>query len=133
LQSLQKAAGDRFDLSVLLARAEELQRKAGELNGRIAQAKGADAADIANDVLTKVARALVPVDYSTGDRFGQDPAINQQAYPALQPLRGLAAHAPGSDAALFLEVGMRRARNRVAFALRDAIAAIDNGLSRLAA
>jgi hypothetical protein len=59
--------------------------------------------------------------------------VGQQAYPALQPLRGLQAHPPGSDQALFLEVGMRRARNRVAFALREALDAVDDGLARLGA
>jgi len=45
----------------------------------------------------------------------------------------MAARPPGSDQALFLEVGMRRARNRVAYALREALAAIDHGLARLRA
>ena len=75
----------------------------------------------------------MPVDYTTGDRFGQDPAVSQSAYPALQPLRELARFAPSSDEALFLEVGMTRARNRVAHALREAIEAIEEGLSRLQA
>jgi N-acetylated-alpha-linked acidic dipeptidase len=127
LRSLQQSAGDRFDLSTLAARADTLRGKAEQLNRTIAA--GLDPR-IANATLTAVARALVPVDYSTGDRFGQDPALGQQAYPALQPLRGLTAHPPGSDAALFLEVGMRRARNRVAFALREATAAIDHGLAQ---
>ena len=45
--------------------------------------------------LTAVAHALVPVDYSTGDRFGQDPALGQQAYPALQPMRAPAGASAG--------------------------------------
>ena len=131
LRSLQGAAGDRFDLSPLLARADALREKAGQLNRTIAPGLDARRTAIANATLTAVARALVPVDYSTGDRFGQDPAIGQQAYPALQPLRGLPSCPPGSDQALHLEVGMRRARNRVAFALREALDAIDDGLARL--
>jgi N-acetylated-alpha-linked acidic dipeptidase len=133
LRGLQGAAGARFDLSQLTARADELRVKAERLNRAIAAGLDPDRAAIANATLTAIAHALVPVDYSTGDRFGQDPAIGQQAYPALQPLRGLAAHPPGSDQALFIEVGMRRARNRVAFALREALHAIDNGLARLPA
>jgi N-acetylated-alpha-linked acidic dipeptidase len=132
LQSLQNAVGERFDLSILTARADALHAKAEQLNRTIAAGReDAARAAIANATLTALAHALVPVDYSTGDRFGQDPAIGQQAYPALQPLRGLPAHPPGSDAALFLEVGMRRARNRVALALREALDAIDEGLARL--
>ena len=131
LRSLQSAAGERFDLSTLASRADALRTKAEQLNRAIAAGLDPHRATIANQTLTSVAHALVPVDYSTGDRFGQDPALGQQAYPALQPLRGLPAHPPGSAQALFLEVGMRRARNRVAFALREALHAIDDGLARL--
>jgi len=131
LRSLQGAAGDRFDLSLLASRADALRTKAEQLNRAVAAGLDARRAAIANETLTAVAHALVPVDYSTGDRFGQDPALGQQAYPALQPLRGLRAHPAGSDQALFLEVGMRRARNRVAFALREALRAIEDGLARL--
>jgi len=133
LRSLQGTAGDRFDLSTLGSRADALRTRAEQLNRAIAAGLDARRAGIANETLAAVAHALVPVDYSTGDRFGQDPALGQQAYPALQPLRALAAHPPGSDQALFLEVGMRRARNRVAYALREALAAIDHGLARLRA
>jgi hypothetical protein len=133
LRSLESAAGERFELSLLVSRTETLQRKADQLNRLIASGLDSRRATIANETLTAIAHALVPVDYSTGDRFGQDPAIGQQAYPALQPLRGLPALAPQSDQALFLEVGMRRARNRVAFALREALSAVDNGLARLGA
>jgi N-acetylated-alpha-linked acidic dipeptidase len=133
LCSLQSAAGERFDLSLLTSRAETLRTKAEQLNRVIASGLDPRRAAIANETLNAVSHALVPVDYSTGDRFGQDPAIGQQAYPALQPLRGLQALALRSDQALFLEVGMRRARNRVALALREASSAIDNGLARLGA
>jgi N-acetylated-alpha-linked acidic dipeptidase len=133
LRSLQRAAGERFDLVPLMSRADTLRANAEQLNRVIASGLDAGRAAIANETLTAISHALVPVDYSTGDRFGQDPALGQQAYPALQPLRGLQALPPGSDQALFLEVGMRRARNRVAFALREASSAIDNGLARLGA
>jgi hypothetical protein len=129
LRSLQEAAGERFDLSLLVTRADELRQKAEQLNREIASGLDPRRVEVANATLTAVARALVPVDYSTGDRFGQDPAVGQQAYPALQPVRGLQAHAPGSDQTLHLEVGMRRARNRVAVALREALRAIDDGLA----
>jgi len=131
LRSLQGATGERFDLSLLISRADALRTKAEQLNLAIASGFDSGHAAIANETLTAIAHALVPVDYSTGDRFGQDPAIGQQAYPALQPLRRLPAHPPGSDQALFVEVGMRRARNRVAFALREALRAIDDGLTLL--
>jgi N-acetylated-alpha-linked acidic dipeptidase len=132
LKSLQGTVGDRFDLSTLITRAAALKAKTEALNREIADNRSGAAA-LANETLIGIARALVPVDYSTGDRFGQDPALSQLPYPALEPVRGLKAHGPGSDAALFLEVGMRRAANRVALALREALAAADRGLAGLAA
>ena len=132
LHALQKSVGNRFDLSALITRTEELGQKTEQFNRAVSRKSDATAAAIANETLVAVARALVPVDYSTGDRFGQDPAVGQETYPALQPLKGLTAHPPGSDRALFLEVAMRRARNRVGFALREALAAVDRGLERLA-
>jgi N-acetylated-alpha-linked acidic dipeptidase len=131
LRSLQDAVGKRFNLSLLSERADAFRAAAERLNRTITADLDSERADIANKTLTAIAHALVPVDYSTGDRFGQDPAVGQQAYPALQPLRALQSYPVGSDQALFLEVGMRRARNRVGFALREAQAAINDGLARL--
>jgi hypothetical protein len=130
LESLQEAAGDRFDLSELAVRAARLTDACDRLDRAAGSARDREV-DILNRTLVKVARALVPVDYTTGDRFGQDPAVAQASYPALQPLRELPRHPAGSDAALFLEVGLTRARNRVAYALREAIEAAEEGLAQL--
>jgi N-acetylated-alpha-linked acidic dipeptidase len=130
LENLQSAVGKRFDLSVLLSRTEKLTAACKQLSEGALSARD-EQVDIINATLVKVARALVPVDYTTGDRFGQDPAVAQPAYPSLQPLRQLVPLPPGSDGSLFLEVGMTRARNRVAFALREAIEALEDGLARL--
>jgi hypothetical protein len=66
----------------------------------------------------------VPLDYTTGDRFSHDPALDQSPWPVLDKLRALAEAAPGSDAAKFLTVAARRACNRLGFALDQAIAAL---------
>src|SRR5262249_33293417 len=42
-----------------------------------------------NLALMQVSRALVPLDYTRGDRFSHDPALPQPAWPALQALRDL--------------------------------------------
>jgi len=130
LRSLAAVVGGRFDLSLLIERAVVLTDLCDRINAAAANAGDAQI-PVINETLTGISRALVPVDYTTGDRFGQDPAVSQSAYPALQPLRDLAQTAPGSDAALFLEVGMSRARNRVAVALRDAIDVARQGLGRI--
>lgn len=131
LDALQAAAGDRFDLSPLVQRAEVLIKATHELNIIAGEVTDSEETDIVNHTLTAVSRALVPVDYSTGDRFGQDPATPQGVYPALQPIRGFAKLAGESDEAKFLTVGMTRARNRVATALDEAIDAIEQCLEML--
>lgn len=130
LQKLQTSVGDRFDLSVLMERAATLEKLAGEL---VIQAKGVDAstAETVNACLMKVSRALVPVDYSLGDRFGHDPALAQNAYPSLDPIRLLGSSDASPDEAEFLSVAMMRARNRVGVALRDANAALERTLADL--
>ncbi|MDA8049542.1 MAG: hypothetical protein M0002_05985 [Rhodospirillales bacterium] len=68
-------------------------------------------------------RALVLLDYTTGDRFDHDPALALPPVPVLEPLRRLAA-APAREEAAFLLVAATRARNRVAFALDQAAEAL---------
>ena len=77
-----------------------------------------------NACILRLCRALVPLDYTSGDRFGHDPALPIPAWPALEPLRRLAGATPGSDAARALLVSARQARNRVFHALRDARSSI---------
>jgi hypothetical protein len=94
----------------------------------VAQLKSAPPADEAacgklNEQLLRISRMLVPLDYTEGDRFRHDPALPQQAWPVLRPLRALAAAKPGTDQARFLAVGASRATNRL-------LAAMD-GLSAL--
>jgi hypothetical protein len=64
------------------------------------------------------------VDYTYGDRFAHDPALPVPAWPVLQPLRELAATRPDTDDARFHLVAAKRACNRMAYALREATAAL---------
>jgi hypothetical protein len=122
LTALQDVLDDRFDLSLLIARATTLEARCaalGSLRGDPARL---------NATLKALCRVLVPLDHTEGDRFTPDPALPQRTYPSLQPLRRLAALPRGSDAARFLEVDMVRARARVGFALAQAIATTDSAL-----
>jgi hypothetical protein len=132
LDALQKAAGAKLDLGILIERARELEHVSTALNRKIAGATDAEVPRLAQ-ALKEVSRALVPVDYTECDRFGQDPALPQGIYPCLQPVRRFADLAADSPEALFLDVGMTRARNRVAVALREANAAIARCLTDLGA
>ncbi|MEN3379762.1 MAG: hypothetical protein V7604_5117, partial [Hyphomicrobiales bacterium] len=78
------------------------------------------ACEAINAALIRMSRALVPLDYTEGDRFDHDLALPQPPWPVLQGLRDLAAAEPGSDQAKFLGVSAARARNRLLHALEEA-------------
>jgi hypothetical protein len=115
LRKLADKLGERFDLAPLLARTEALATAATHLAGDPARL---------NAALMATSRALVPLDYTTGDRFAHDPALAQSPWPVLDKIRALADTAPGSDAEKFLTVAATRARNRLGFALDQATAAL---------
>lgn len=118
LDKLVPGVGTSLDLAPLRARAQTL--------GKLAAAIPASAdPDAVNRALMAVSRALVPMDYTRGDRFDHDPALGQNAYPVLDPVRLLAASEPGSDDRRFRLVAARRATNRLAHALATAIAALE--------
>ena len=101
-----------------------LREKTIALRDALGDARARLDADGLNACILRLCRALVPLDYTSGDRFGHDPALPIPAWPVLEPLHRLATAAPGSDAARRLVVSARQARNRVAYALREARAAL---------
>ena len=130
LEGIAKAAGDRFDISVLTERTARLETLATALNAAAEGATGEKAARI-NAALQAVSRALVPADHTLADRFQQDPALPIGSYACLDPIRRFAEVDPGSDEGKFLTVTAMRGRNRVAVALASAIAAISSCLEDL--
>jgi hypothetical protein len=121
LQRLQEQLGDSLDIALLLKRTQALEQAAAELAGRASGVK-----DLArfNTALMRASRALVPLDYTQGDRFRHDPALEQHPWPSLQPLR-LLADAAGTPEAPFRRVAALQASNRAAHALRQAIEALE--------
>lgn len=128
LSALDGVAARGLDLSDVVATAEALRRSAAAVTA-VANASDTAAAARLEAALIRASRHLVPLDYTTGDRFDHDPALGQSPWPVLDPLRALAAAAPGSDAARFALVAATRARNRVAHALAEAVRALESGLS----
>ncbi|RVT84592.1 M28 family peptidase [Rhodobacteraceae bacterium CCMM004] len=74
--------------------------------------------DAANDAIRRLARILVPVNYTTEPRFRHDPAVPVPPLPALAAARDLSRH--GEDTLGFAQTQMLRGVNRVAAALREA-------------
>jgi hypothetical protein len=107
----------------LTAAAEDLGAGIADLVTSAASADD-DACARIDAVLMRLSRALVPLDYTEGNRFRHDPALPQPAWPALESLRALAAAEPGSDEAKFLAVSAVMSRNRILAALEEGLKAL---------
>ncbi|NLE76223.1 MAG: M28 family peptidase [Chloroflexi bacterium] len=137
LEGLQAQAGAALDLGPALVQAAALRARASALMN-VAQAVGRSAASAAdpraaavNACFMRLSRLLVPVSYSSADRFHQSPAVPIPPLPGLQAVAELAALAPRSHPFRLLETRLVRERNRVCHALAEATAAIEETLRRL--
>ena len=124
LTKLARALEGRVDIAPIAQAAEALRANAAALTARAQRIQDDAEALRVNHALMSVSRAIVPMDYTSGDRFDHDPALALSPYPVLDPLRRLADTPADSDAAKFATVAARRALNRVAAALDQANAAL---------
>ncbi|MBV9754980.1 MAG: M28 family peptidase [Hyphomicrobiales bacterium] len=124
LKAIGAKLKDDFGMKSVIETAEAVLRMAKSLNARRAVDDPAKI-DRLNGAMMRASRALMPLDYTQGDRFSHDAALPQPAWAALQKLRDLAAQPPGTDEARFLAVSAARARNRVLASLREAERALD--------
>jgi len=112
----QSAAGDLGDLSAAATAAKTLF---GALDQFYAAIEGQTLAPAqANPVIQRLARILVPVNYTNQPRFRHDPALPVLALPAIAVAQELASHGPETIG--FAKTQMVRGVNRVAAALNDA-------------
>ncbi|MDR7419870.1 MAG: M28 family peptidase [Armatimonadota bacterium] len=131
LEDLQRAAGDRFDLSPCLDRAAAVERLAVQLTREVSRGGERPTARTReiNRCLVGLQRALVPIRYARAGPFDQDPALALPLLPGLDDARRLAHLDRGSDEARHLTVRLIRARNRVATALSAAIRTLEDCLA----
>ena len=113
-----------IDLGELHAGAERLQAGCRSLADEMNAATGDEAAK-ADRLVMRLSRALVPIDYTSGGRFGHDPALPQAKWPVLDPVRDFAAEPAGSDAWYSLQVEARRALNVVRSAVEQALGELE--------
>ena len=112
----QKAAGDHFDLGPSRREAMALKRALDAFYARVASRKLRK--DRANHVIMKLARILVPINYTRGPRFRHDPATPVPALPTIS----IAGELPSQDPAKlgFAKTQAMRGQNRLVAALREA-------------
>jgi hypothetical protein len=84
----------------------------------------------ANRTLMRLSRLLVPLAYTSGDRFTHDLAVPIPPLAGLQRARELATLDPDGDAFKFARAALVRERNRAVHALESAASAADEFLSR---
>jgi hypothetical protein len=133
LDELGAAGGGRFDLGPATAAARRLAERTGALASALDRAAEAEAGPVpaaANRALVRLSRILVPLAYTTGDRFEHDLALPLAPLAGLQPVRELTALDPVSDAFKFTVAALVRERNRVVHALDEAADVIDDLLER---
>jgi hypothetical protein len=75
--------------------------------------------------MVALARVLIPLFYTTGDRFHHDLAIPVPPLAGLQGSRDLAGLDPSSDRSRFAVAALVRERNRVVHSLEEATGVID--------
>jgi hypothetical protein len=137
LQRYQRETCGRFDLANVIDRAAKVESATAELEALLGQTdcQRADARllDLANKGLMRLGRALVPIHYSGEVPFEQDLAVPIPPVACLEPVRRLAKLDQATDEARFLTTEMIRSRNRVAFYLREALAAAQETIAAIAA
>ena len=122
LARYQEAAGEayRFDAAraALAELGEAWQRFAEGAKSLAGRSAGDAEVRRANTVLRRLARLLVPVNFTTGLGFFHDPAETIPPLPDLAPALELARAAPERRG--FLLTHLQRGENRLVAALRDA-------------
>jgi aminopeptidase YwaD len=121
LSAMSERLKDRFDLPA----ASEAIRQLDQRLKRLSQDPPDCDAEAFNRAVLKLSRLLVPLDYTTGNRFAHDPATPLVAWPVIEPIRRLAKTKPDDADEPFARVDAVRARNRLVHDLRKAIALVD--------
>jgi hypothetical protein len=132
-EELQAVAGARFDLGSTVAAGRRLVDRADALARALATlgpgARNAAALERANRALVRLSRILVPLAYTTGDRFRHDLALPLPPMAGLQAVRELARLDPGSNHFKFTAAALVREENRAVHALAEAAELIDDFLT----
>jgi hypothetical protein len=81
----------------------------------------------ANAAIRRLARLLVPVNFTTGPGFFHDPAENIVPLPDLAPALTIPKARP--EMVGFIQVHLTRGQNRLVAALRDAAREVESALS----
>jgi hypothetical protein len=129
LDSLQATVGARFDLAPAVAGARALADRLERLKTALTALEATTPAarlEAINRGLMRLSRVLVPLAYTSGDRFTHDLAVPIPPLAGLQRVRELSTLDPDTDAFKFTRAALVRERNRVVHAFDAAASAADD-------
>ncbi len=131
LRNWSEKAGERFDLSSVVSRAEEAAELADRFQRRLEAARENDRSEVAqelNEAVRRVELGLVRLNYARSDPFDHDPAVPQPPVPLLAPIDRLLLTDHGSDEEREITTVLVRRRNRVMHELAQVGMNLRNGL-----
>jgi N-acetylated-alpha-linked acidic dipeptidase len=124
IQFYQDEAGGHFDFSLALNEADALKEDLEAFYKQVAQLKDLPITDLkvmnANNCLEKLARILVPINFTRKGKFRHDPALNVPPLPDIAPATGFGQLQEGSHEYKVLQTHLTRGQNRVVWALKEA-------------
>ena len=128
LDGYQQQAGPAFDFGPARAALDRLESDLEAFYGRVQELTrrpvGDPAVQSACAAIRRLARILVPLNFTREGRFRHDPAVPIPPLPDLAPAAGLARHPAGSHEARVIQTSLLRGRNRVVAALNHARRAV---------
>lgn len=130
LRNWSEKAGERFDLSSVVSRAEEVAELADSFQQRLEAARENDRSEVAqelNEAVRRVELGLVRLNYARSDPFDHDPAVPQPPVPLLAPIDRLLLTDRGSDEEREITTVLVRRRNRVMHELAQVGMNLRNG------
>ncbi|MCP8615708.1 M28 family metallopeptidase [Salirhabdus salicampi] len=120
--------GDKFDLSLTVARLQELEHLTAKFHDVIKNVKNSSDEQLANETILELSRLLVPLNYVSGDLFDHDPAMKQSPVPSLNKITTLEDIELNSDLYFETITHLKRRVNRINYSLKQAIKTVENTL-----
>ena len=127
LVSYSKKGGTRLDFEISQKRIEQLQENVSKMyilskNPNLSD----EERDKINEMILRLSRILVPLNYVNGDIFDHDLAANTPCIPSLHKINELEEINRDSHEYLLLENELKRSLNKVNYALKNALRIMEN-------
>jgi N-acetylated-alpha-linked acidic dipeptidase len=127
LDRYQEAAGEDFSFEPARSSLARLRNALDSFYGTVPSTQAEDAPAVRNFnwIQRRLARILVPVNYSRTPHFYHDPALNVPPLPDLNPALGMMEARLDPDKKRILQTHLMRGQNRLVWALDEATELVD--------